>query len=96
MRKYGLVCKIRRKKFYGNTFNGQRIENTYENLLDTTFNCTESATIFRTDITYIKYAYGRKIAYLSAIKDEATRELSTYAISESLEMQFVININIII
>lgn len=90
MNKYGLVCKIRRKKFYGNTFNKQRIENTYENLLDTTFSCKEPTTIFHTDITYIKYAYGRKTAYLSAIKDEATREVPAYAISKSLEMPFVI------
>jgi transposase InsO family protein len=90
MNKYCLVCKIRRKKFYGNTFNQQRIENTYENLLNTVFDCTKPSTIFHTDITYIKYAYGRKTAYLSAVKDEATREVSAHAVSESLEMSFVI------
>lgn len=55
MIKYGLVCKIRRKKFYGNTFNQQRIENTYKNLLDTTFDCIEPDALFHTDIPYIKY-----------------------------------------
>lgn len=91
MRKYGLECKIRRRKSYGNTFNKQRIENTYENLLDTTFDCTEPTTVFHTDITYIKYAHGRKIAYLSAVKEKATREISAYATSESLEMSFVLS-----
>lgn len=91
MNKYGLICKIRRKKFYGNTFNKQRIENTYGNLLNTTFDCTNPTTVFHTDITYIKYAHGRKTAYLSAIKDEATREIPAYAVSESLEIPFVIN-----
>ena len=91
MRKYSLECKIRRRKSYGNTFNKQRIENTYENLLNKTFDCTEPTTVFHTDITYIKYAHGRKTAYLSAVKDEATREITAYATSESLEMSFVIS-----
>lgn len=91
MKKYGLVCKIRRKKFYGNTFHQQRIENTYENLLNTTFDCTNPDTVFHTDITYIKYAYGQKTAYLSAAKDQATREVPAYAISESLEMSFIVD-----
>lgn len=91
MNKYGLICKIRRVKRYGNTFEERRIENTFENHLNTTFNSTIPSNIFHTDITYIKYAYGRKTAYLSAIKDQATREIPAYELSESLDISFVIN-----
>jgi len=90
MNKYGLICKIRKKKTYGNTFDKNRIEHTYDNLLKTTFDCNQPYTVFHTDITYIKYSYGRKTAYLSAIKDEATREIVAYEIADTLEIPFVI------
>ncbi len=90
MNKYGLICKIRRVKKYANTFEERRIENTFENHLNTTFNSTIPSNIFHTDITYIKYAYGRKTAYLSAIKDQATREIPAFELSESLDISFVI------
>lgn len=35
MNKYSLVCKIRRVKRYGNTFEEKHIENTFENRLNT-------------------------------------------------------------
>lgn len=91
MNKYGLVCKIRKKKTYGNTFDKNRIEHTYDNLLKTTFDCKQAYTVFHTDITYIKYSYGRKTAYLSAIKDEATREIVAYEMADTLEISFVLN-----
>ena len=87
MSKYGLICKIRRVKRNGNTFEERSIENTFENHLNTTFNIFHTDI---TDITYIKYAYERKTAYLSAIKDQATREIPAYEISESLDISFVI------
>lgn len=90
MNKYGLVCKIRRTKRYGNTFQEKRIENTFENRLNTIFDSKNPAEIFHTDITYIKYAYGSKTAYLSAVKDQATREIPAFNISESLDISFVI------
>ena len=90
MNKYNLVCKIRRVKRYGNTFEEKRIENTFENRLNTVFNSKAPSEIFHTDITYIKYAYGSKTAYLSAVKDQATREIPAYEISESLDLSFVI------
>lgn len=90
MNKYGLVCRIRRVKRYGNTFEERRIENIFENHVNTTFDSTTPFDIFHTDITYIKYAYGSKTAYLSAIKDQATREIPAFEVSESLDISFVI------
>jgi len=90
MRKYSLKCKIRRKKTYGNTFDKNRIEHTYPNLINSTFDCIKPFSVLHTDITYIKFAFGGKTAYLSAIKDQATREILAYKVSNSLEVSFVI------
>lgn len=91
MKKYGLVCKIRRKKLYRNTFSEKRIEHIFPNQLNTTFDCMKPDTIFHTDITYIKYAHNNKTAYLSAAKDEATREIPAFKVSRTLEMPFVMD-----
>jgi len=90
MRKYRLKCKIRREKTYGCTFDKTRIEHTYPNLINTKFDCIKPYSVLHTDITYIKFAYGSKTAYLSAIKDQTTREILAYKISNSLEISFVL------
>lgn len=87
MGKYHLICKIRKQKSYGNTFNQQRIENTYNTLLNTTFDCKEPSNVLYTDITYIKYAHGTKTAYLSS----ATREIVAHTVSNTLEITFVMD-----
>lgn len=91
MKKYGLVCKIRRKKLYRNTFSEKRIEHVFSNQLNTTFDCMKPDMIFHTDITYIKYAHNNKTAYLSAAKDGATREIPAFKVSRTLEMPFVMD-----
>ena len=91
MNKYNLKCKIRKTKKYGGTFEKDRIQNTFNNHVNTVFDSQIPSQVFHTDITYIKYAHGRKTAYLSAIKDQATREIPAYAISESLDITFVLN-----
>ena len=90
MKKYKLICKIRREKTYGCTFDKNRIEHTYPNLINTKFDCVKPYSVLHTDITYIKFAYGAKTAYLSVIKDQTTREILAYKISNSLEVSFVI------
>lgn len=90
MKKYSLKCKIRRERTYGCTFDKNRIEHTYPNLTNTKFDCIKPYSVLHTDITYIKFAYGSKTAYLSAIKDQTTREILSYKISNSLEVSFVI------
>lgn len=84
------MCKIRRVKRSGNTFEEKHIENTFKNRLNTVFDCKTPSEIFHTDITYIKYVYGRKNAYLSEVKEQAIREIPAYEISESLDLSFVI------
>jgi transposase InsO family protein len=99
MKKYKLKCKIRRKRTYGNTFDKNRIEHTYPNLTNTKFDCVKPYSVLHTDITYIKFAYAGKTAYLSAIKDQTTREILAYKISNSLtffgHMKDEVNFNIL-
>ena len=90
MKKYRLKCTIRRKKAYGSNFDENRIEHTYPNLINSKFDCVKPYCVLHTDITYIKFAFGSKTAYLSAIKDQTTREILAYKISKSLEVSFVI------
>ncbi|MFE4430926.1 transposase [Peribacillus butanolivorans] len=44
--------------------------------------------VLLTDITYLYYGKGQK-AYLSCVKDAATKEIVTYHLSTSLEMEIV-------
>ncbi|MCP3033623.1 IS3 family transposase, partial [Halobacillus sp. A1] len=56
--------------------------------LERQFDQQEPHRVLLTDITYIYYAKGQK-AYLSAIKDGATREILAYYLSTSLKMDIV-------
>ena len=60
-----------------------------DNILNREFNCNSPNQKWVTDITYLKYDNGRKIMYLSAIKDLYNREIIAYKISDSLDISFV-------
>ena len=49
----------------------------------------EPRKVILTDITYLFYGKGLK-AYLSAMKDAYTKQILSYAVSESLEVDFVL------
>lgn len=91
MNKYNLTCKIRKTKSYKNSYVTSREEHTYPNLLNTVFDSKTPNEIFHTDITYIKFAFGQKTAYLSAIKDQASKEIVAYNVSNSLELPIVLD-----
>lgn len=91
MRKYNLTCKIRKTKSYKNSYVVNREENTYPNLLNTVFDSKTPNKIFHTDITYIKFGFGQYTAYLSAIKDQASKEIVAYKVSNSLEIPIVLD-----
>ncbi|WP_276514083.1 IS3 family transposase [Heyndrickxia oleronia] len=50
---------------------------------------TSRKKVFLTDITYLKYR--GKTAYLSCVKDVATREIVAYELSQTLKMSIVYN-----
>ncbi|WP_142274214.1 IS3 family transposase, partial [Bacillus mycoides] len=61
---------------------------TCPNLLKRQFNQEEPEKSMLTDITYLFYGKGKK-AYLSCVKDSATREILAYHVSSSLRMDIV-------
>jgi putative transposase len=88
MKKYNLLCKIRRANPYKQIAKATQEHKTCANKLERQFDQQEPNKVLLTDITYIYYANGQK-AYLSAIKDGATREALAYHLSTSLKMDIV-------
>ncbi len=61
---------------------------TCENLVNREFDQGEPGKVLLTDITYLYYSNGQK-AYLSCVKDGATKEILAHYLSTSLEMKIV-------
>lgn len=89
MRKYNIVCPIRKSNPYRKMAKAIKENNYASNLLNREFNPGEAHRVLLTDITYIYYGSNRKLAYLSAIKDSETKVIEAHNISKSLEMPLV-------
>ena len=88
MDKYGLVCPIRRANPYRRMAKALKTSNVAENLLKRGFTEYGPRRVLLTDITYIPY--NGTFAYLSTILDAYTRQVLSYVLSDSLEMDFVL------
>jgi transposase InsO family protein len=88
MRKYNLVAKVRRANPYKKMAQATHEHKIRPKLLKRNFDQGEPQKVFLTDITYLFYGNGKK-AYLSCVKDGATREILAYHLSESLHMELV-------
>ena len=88
MRKYGLECPIRQANPYRRIQKALATENTAENVLDREFRKHGARKILLTDITYIPFQ--GKFCYLSTILDAYTKQVLSYVVSESLEIDFVL------
>ncbi|SCV19385.1 Putative transposase for insertion sequence element IS1353 [Bacillus cereus] len=88
MRKYNLMTKIRRANPYKHIAKATQEHKTCPNLLKRQFNQEEPEKSMLTDITYLFYGQGKK-AYLSCVKDSTTREILSYHVSSSLQMDIV-------
>ncbi|MED4717203.1 IS3 family transposase [Bacillus badius] len=88
MAKYNLVTKVRNANPYRKMAKATQEHRTCPNLLNREFNQEEPGKVLLTDITYLYYGKGRK-AYLSCVKDGATREILAYHLATSLEMDIV-------
>lgn len=70
-------------------------ESIYMNLLQREFECYGPRMVLITDVTYLPY-HGT-FAYLSTILDAFTKQILAYVVSESLEVDFVLEtVNILI
>ena len=88
MHKYNLFAKIRRKNPYRHLAKATQEHRTMPNILNRQFKQDEPGKVFVTDITYLKFKTGQT-AYLSCVKDVATREVVAYDLSVSLSMQII-------
>jgi len=90
MRENNLAVKIRKKNPYKMIMKKTQEHRTFENILDRNFRRDIPGQALCTDITYLYYGLGRK-AYLSAVKDIATKEILGWKVSSNLALKFVLD-----
>ena len=88
MHKYNLFCPIRKANPYRRMAAALRTNNVAENLLNREFESHGPRAVLLTDITYIRFRNG--FLYLSTILDAYTKEALAHVLSESLEVDFVL------
>lgn len=88
MKKYGLFCPIRKANPYRRMAKALRTNAVADNRVNREFRLHGPRKILLTDITYIPY--NGKFCYLSVIKDAFTEQVLSYVLSESLEVDFVL------
>ncbi len=91
MKKYELKCPIRKANPYRRMSKAMATNNYHDNILNRDFYEAKPGEHLLTDITYLYYGPGRERAYLSTIKDAATREILAYKVCKSLDLQFVLD-----
>lgn len=95
MKKYNLFCPIRRANPYRRMANALKTNNVADNILNREFKLHGPRMVLPTDITYIVYNNTR--CYLSVILDAFTKEVLSYVLSASLEVDFVLEtVNILV
>jgi transposase InsO family protein len=87
MNKFGLTTRIRRRNPYKMIMKKSQEHRTCENILDRTFKQRVPLRALCTDITYLWF--GHRFAYLSVIKDIASREIVAWSLSWHLGMSLV-------
>lgn len=88
MKKYGLICEIRKANPYRRMAKAIKTNNVADNLVKRQFEAYGPRMVLLTDITYIPY--DGRFAYLSTIIDAYTKQILSYVLSESLEVDFVL------
>jgi len=89
MKKYNLFCPIRKANPFRRMAKALKTDTISDNLVKREFTEHGAGKILLTDITYLFYNHGCK-AYLSVIKDAFTKQVLAYVVSESLEVDFVL------
>lgn len=89
MKKYNLFCPIRQANPYRRMAKALKTNNVADNILNREFKEHGPRMVLLTDITYIPYNNTR--CYLSVILDAFTKEVLSYVLSNSLEVDFVLD-----
>jgi len=88
MKKYGLVCKIRRANPYKQMAKKTQEHRTFNNQLNREFKSLAPFKVFCTDITYLPFNH--RMAYLSVIKDIGSGEIVAWKLSQHIDMELVL------
>ena len=90
MKKYDIICPIRKANPYKQMLKKDLEHRTVENKLNRKFKQEKPGKVLLTDITYLSYGFYKR-AYLSTIKDASTNEIMAYRLSTNLYLDFVLN-----
>lgn len=90
MKKYNLLCPVRKANPVKAIIKAQQANKIYGNIVSRQFNQGKAKKVILTDITYITYGNGKR-AYLSVMKDATTKMILAWQISLTLELQFVLD-----
>ncbi len=85
MKKYKIVCPIRKANPYRRMAKANQEHRIVPNLLNREFKQNIPGKVLLTDITYLSYGNSKR-AYLSTIKDSSTNEILAYNVSTSLSL----------
>jgi transposase InsO family protein len=85
MKKYDIVCPIRKANPYRRMMKATQEHRVLPNLLKRNFKQNIPGKVLLTDITYLFYGQGNR-AYLSTIKDGSTNEILAYQVSDRLTL----------
>jgi putative transposase len=88
MRKYKIICPIRRANPYQKMLKASQEHSVLPNLLNREFKQEVPGKVLLTDITYFYYGNGQK-AFLSTIKDSSTNEILAYNVSSRMTLDLV-------
>ena len=88
MDKYGLKCPVRKANPYRRMAKALKTNHVADNLPDRRFTEYGPGKVLLTDITYIPY--NGTFACLSTILDAYTKQILSYVLSDSLEVEFVL------
>lgn len=89
MQKYNLKCPIRKANPYRRMAKAMKTNSVAENILNREFKEHGARTVMLTDITYIPFE--QRFLYLSTILDAKTKQILAYRLSDSLEVDFVLD-----
>jgi putative transposase len=87
--KYDLTTEVRRRNPYKQVLKKTKEHRYFPNILNRQFQQFKPGTTFCTDITFLPF--GKQTAYLSAVKDIASREIISWNMSLNLQMELVLS-----
>lgn len=85
MKKYSIICPIRKANPYRRMMKATQEHRVVPNLLNRQFKQGVPGKILLTDITYLHFGKGNR-AYLSVIKDGSTGEVLAYHLSDRMTL----------